>query len=452
MSRLIASSERRAVLGLGVTGCSVARFWRDQGVAFDAFDTRETLPNVGEIEEALGEFGRLVAGEPTADQWAAITQLVVSPGIAMDHPWVTAALAAGVKVCGDIDLFMGAVNVPVIGITGSNGKSTVTSMVATMARAAGLNAIEGGNLGTPALDLICENAELYVLELSSFQLERADNLGLSVATVLNVSADHLDRHGSMPRYHQAKHRIFRGVKAVVANRTDSLTIPLLEEMVPVTLWRLDEPDLKEFGCREVDGEQVICLGFEPLITTAELTVSGQHNVANAVVSIALCAAAGIDIHKAINGLKTFEGLPHRCVLVRTLDGVRYINDSKATNIGATEAALKGLGHDAKIVLIAGGVAKGQDLSLLKPEIKANCRAVVLIGEAADQLERALAPEVETTRADSMTAAVSAAQAAAMPGDVVLLSPACASFDMFTGYPDRGNAFSDAVMALTGEAA
>jgi len=449
---LIASTERRMVLGLGATGCSVARWWRRQGIPFIAVDTRAELSQSVAVREAIGSDTELFAGDIDSSLLSSVSELVVSPGIAMDHPWVVQALESGARVIGDIDLFVAAARAPVLGITGSNGKSTVTGMLGAMIAGCGKRVAVGGNFGTPALDLLDDDVEFYVLELSSFQLERAEPLSLAVATVLNVSPDHLDRHGSLQRYHFAKHRIFRGAKAVVANRADPLTIPLLEEAADVVLWRPTDPDLKEFGVRVVNGESVICRGFEPLIPVAELPLPGHHNVANTLAAMAMGTAAGLPIDGLLDGLRQFRGLPHRCELVADCDGVRWINDSKATNIGAATAALRGLGVGQNILLIAGGVGKGQDFSSFAAPVREHCKRVLTLGEAARDIEHALGGTTPVQRVATLEAALQRAQQLAVPGDIVLLSPACASFDMFTSYEARGAAFRAGVTELLGEAA
>jgi UDP-N-acetylmuramoylalanine--D-glutamate ligase len=361
---------------------------------------------------------------------------------------VQRAVAAGAEVVGDIDLFMRAARAPVVGITGSNAKSTVTALLGEMAIEAGLNVGVGGNLGTPALDLLADERELYVLELSSFQLERAGDLGLAVATVLNISPDHLDRHGTLPRYHQAKHRIFRGCKKAVINRDDPLTLPLLAAAVPVISWRLREPELGGFGLRVVDGVETLCFGFEALMPVTALGIQGRHNVANALAAFALGRAAGLPLDPMVAAVQRFQGLPHRCQLVAEVAGVAFVNDSKGTNVGATVAALEGLSSNGNVVLIAGGVGKGQDFRQLRNALQAHCKALVLIGEAAAEIEAAVGDVVTVVHATDMTDAVARARALAATGDVVLLSPACASFDMFSGYPARGAAFIAAVESQT----
>ena len=447
---LIASTDHRVIVGLGVTGLSCARFLYRAGQAFSVVDTRRDPPGLAVLRAEMPGV-RVFAGDYPPDLVAGASELVVSPGIALDQPIVARALDAGVAVIGDVDLFVRDARAPVVGITGSNAKSTVTALVGQMAQEAGLDAGVGGNLGTPALDLLAPERELYVLELSSFQLERAGSLGLAVATVLNVSADHLDRHGTMPAYHRAKHRIFQGCRAAVVNRDDPLTIPLVPPDVEVISWRMGEPELGGFGLRRVDGQEYLCRGFETLMPVADLALAGRHNVANALAALALGNTVGLPVASMLATLARFAGLPHRCEVVGEVAGVTYINDSKGTNTGATRAALEGLGGERDVVLIAGGQGKGADFSALRDVVARHCHRVVLIGEASAALQTALAGQVETVRADSMQAAVAAAAAAARGGDTVLLSPACASFDMFDSYVARGEAFRAAVADLAGGA-
>lgn len=447
-SQLIASSEYRVVVGLGATGRSVARFLRDRGLAFSVVDTRREPPGLAQVRAELPDVA-IYAGDYPADLLTGAAELIVSPGIAMDDPLVNAALADGVAVVGDIDLFVREATAPVIGITGSNAKSTVTELVGQMARDAGLDVGVGGNLGTPALELLAPGRDLYVLELSSFQLERAGVLGLACAAVLNVSPDHLDRHGTMAAYHTAKHRIFRGCRAAVSNPDDPLTVPLVPADVRQFSWRMGEPDLGGFGLREIDGVEYLCRGFEQLLPVSELALRGRHNVANALAALALGASAGLPLAGMCDTLRGYRGLPHRCELVAEVDSVRYVDDSKGTNVGATAAALEGLGGECDIVLVAGGQGKGADFSVLRDAVSARCKHLVLIGEDAALLEQALADCAPVTRASSMEEAVAEATRVAASGDCVLLSPACASFDMFSGYVERGERFAAAVRALAG---
>ena len=446
---LIASSVNRVVVGLGATGLSCARYFYQRAIPFSVVDTRAQPPGLAALQLEMPGV-TVYAGEYPQEIIADATEIVVSPGIGMDAEVVLQARAAGVDVVGDIDLFMREAVAPVIGITGSNAKSTVTEMLGQMARDAGLDVGVGGNLGTPALELLDDERELYVLELSSFQLERAGQLGLAVATVLNISADHLDRHGTMPSYHQAKHRIFRGCGKAVVNLDDALTVPLVAPTVDVISWRMGEPELGGFGLRLIDGVETLCFGFDGLLPVTAVGVPGRHNVANALAALALGHAAGLPLASMLVTLRQFRGLPHRCQLIAEINGVRFIDDSKGTNIGATEAALNGLGGARDILLIAGGQGKGADFTGLQAAVAAHCRLLVLIGEDAGLMRSALGDSAPVVMAASMDEAVAAAAGQARPGDCVLLSPACASFDMFSGYVERGQAFSQAVARL-GEA-
>ena len=445
-SATIASSERRVIFGLGVTGQSVARWWRQQGVAFAAVDTRAESADdpsvVADIDPNNSAFGDVDAA--FVDD---CTEMIVSPGVALDHPLVERARGQGCRVRGDIDLFIEAAQAPVVGITGSNGKSTVTSILGTMIAACGVKVSVGGNLGRPALDLLADKPELYVLELSSFQLERSETLGLALATVLNISADHLDRYASLTDYHRAKHAIYKQVGHVVANRDDPLTIPLVPEETPVTWWRSGEPDLNEFGLVERDGATWLCRGPEGLVCSEELQLAGRHNHLNVLAALALGSALKMPLEGLIEGAKHYRGLPHRCQLISQVNGVRFIDDSKGTNIGATAAALEGLAGAGQIWLIIGGQGKGQDFSLLKPVLaRINVRLLVM-GEATEQIRADLGQDTPIDVISSLEDAVNLSAASAQPGDIVLLSPACASFDMFASYVERGQRFQAAVAAL-----
>ena len=437
--------DYRIVAGLGSTGLSCARYFHARGVPFAVVDSRAQPPGLAALRSEMPGID-FFGGDCPSGLFTGVTELVVSPGIPLDDPLVSAARAAGVEVVGDIDLFMREASAPVVGITGSNAKSTVTELTGAMAREAGRRVGVGGNLGTPALELLAPENELYVLELSSFQLERAGELGLTVATVLNVSADHLDRHGSMSGYRAAKHRIFLGCKKAVVNRDDAHTRPLLAAGVELLSWGLGEPLQGEFGLRIVGNTEYLCQGGDALLPVSELGMAGRHNVANALAALALGHAVGLPLPAMVRTLRQFKGLPHRCEPVAEIAGVRFVNDSKGTNVGATEAALRGLGGARNIVLIAGGQGKGADFTWLRPAVARHCRGLVLIGEDAPALRSALSGSAPVTMAASLEEAFAAAVAQARPGDTVLLSPACASFDMFSGYQERGGAFRALVRA------
>ena len=445
---LIASDHFRIVVGLGKSGMSLVRFLAQQGVSFAVADTRENPPELATLRRDYPQV-EVRCGELDVDFLCRADELYVSPGLALATPALQAAAARGVKLSGDIDLFARNAKAPIVAISGSNAKSTVTTLVGEMAAAAGKRVAVGGNLGTPALDLLNDDVELYVMELSSFQLETTNQLGAEVATVLNVSEDHMDRYSGLPAYHLAKHRIFRGAKQVVVNRQDALTRPLMSEGLPCWTFGLSAPDFKAFGLREENGEKYLAFEFQNLMPVRELKVRGAHNQANALAALALGHAVGLPFDAMLSSLRSFTGLEHRCQWVRELDGVSYYNDSKATNVGAALAAIDGLGADmdGKLVLIAGGDGKDADFSGLRDSVAKHCRAVVLIGRDAELIAAAVGDAVPLVRADSLDDAIVQSRELAQPGDAVLLSPACASFDMFKNYEERGQLFARAVEAL-----
>ena len=383
------------------------------------------------------------------DFLARASELLISPGLAVATPALQEAAKRGAKLSGDIDLFARDAKAPIVAITGSNAKSTVTTLVGEMAAAAGRKVAVGGNLGTPALDLLADDVELYVIELSSFQLETTELLNAEVATCLNVSEDHMDRYADLPAYHLAKHRIFRGARQVVVNRDDPLSRPMIADQVPCWSFGLGKPDFKRFGLLEENGEKYLAYQFEALLPVRELKVRGAHNQSNALSALALGHAVGLPMAAMLDTLKSFTGLAHRCQWVGERGGVSYYDDSKATNVGAALAAIEGLGADitGKLVLIAGGDGKGADFSSLRKPVAAHCRALVLLGRDADKLAAVLDGAVDILRVDSLRAAVEQAAAIAQSGDAVLLSPACASLDMFKNFEERGRLFAQAVEAL-----
>ncbi|MFA5495817.1 MAG: UDP-N-acetylmuramoyl-L-alanine--D-glutamate ligase [Porticoccaceae bacterium] len=447
MNDLIATSRLTVVVGLGATGLSVARYLAARGERFVVVDSRVDPPGLGELARSVPT-APVELGEFDESTLCAAERLVVSPGVPLSHPLLQKAAAAGVAITGDIQLFAAAARAPIVAITGSNGKSTVTTLVGEMAVAAGYNTGVGGNLGVPALDLLADDRDLYVVELSSFQLELVEELGAEVAAVLNVSPDHMDRYPDLQRYHAAKHRIFRGVRQVVANRDDPLSHPLVPAAVRYWTFGLDQPDFKGFGVIDVDAGPWLAFERQPLMALADLALQGRHNLANALAALALGHAAGLAMAPMLDTLRTFSGLPHRCQRVADKHGVTWINDSKATNVGATMAAIEGLaGADADLILIAGGQGKGQDFAALGRSARHRVRLAILIGEDAGQLAEALKGACDLLYATSLVAAVNAAAESARPGDKVLLSPACASFDMFKGFADRGEQFALAVEML-----
>ena len=446
---LIASDHFRIVVGLGKSGMSLVRFLARQGVPFAVADTRENPPELATLRLQFPQV-EVRCGELDVEFLCRAQELYVSPGLALATPALQEAAKRGVKLSGDIELFARHAKAPIVAITGSNAKSTVTTLVGDMARAAGKRVAVGGNLGTPALDLLADDIELYVMELSSFQLETTERLNAEVATVLNVSEDHMDRYADMQAYHLAKHRIFRGARQVVVNRGDALSRPLVADQLPCWSFGLNKPDFKAFGLIEEDGEKYLAYQFEKLMPVRELKVRGAHNQANALAALALGHAVGLPFEPMLAALREFTGLAHRCQWVRELRGVAYYDDSKATNVGAALAAIEGLGADidGKLVLIAGGDGKGADFSGLTAPVARYCRAVVLLGRDAELIAAALGDAVPLARVKTLDEAVQRCAELAREGDAVLLSPACASLDMFKNFEERGRLFAQAAEGLS----
>ncbi|WP_281686523.1 UDP-N-acetylmuramoyl-L-alanine--D-glutamate ligase [Pseudomonas citronellolis] len=442
---LIASDNFRIVVGLGKSGMSLVRFLARQGVPFAVADTRENPPELATLRAQYPQV-EVRCGELDAGFLCRASELYVSPGLSLRTPALVEAAARGVRLSGDIDLFARHAKAPIVAITGSNAKSTVTTLVGEMAAEAGKRVAVGGNLGTPALDLLADDVELYVLELSSFQLETCERLGAEVATCLNVSEDHMDRYDGMADYHLAKHRIFRGARQVVVNRADALSRPLIADSVPCWTFGTNKPDFKAFGLVEEGGEKYLAFQFEALMPVRELKIRGAHNQSNALAALALGHAVGLPFEPMLRTLREFAGLAHRCQWVGERAGVSFYDDSKATNVGAALAAIEGLGADidGKLVLLAGGDGKGADFSALREPVAKFCRAVVLLGRDAELVGAALSDETPKVRVQTLDEAVRKAAELAKPGDAVLLSPACASLDMFKNFEERGRLFARAV--------
>lgn len=434
------------VVGLGKTGVSIARHLSARGEAFAVADSRADPPGVAELR-AIAPHAPIYTGAFSPQVFMRAKRIVISPGVAVSEPAVMAATGQGVEVIGDIELFARQAKAPVIAITGSNGKSTVTTLVGEMAKQAGREARVGGNLGTPALDLVGgPEPELYVLELSSFQLETTFSLDAAAAVVLNVSPDHLDRYGSIDEYARAKQNIYRGNGTMIINADDPVVLAMIQPGRRIVRFGTGTPaGDADYGLVENAEGLWLARGGERLLRATDLRIRGLHNALNGLAALALGEAVGLPMTVMLATLKTFAGLPHRTQWVAEINGVTWFNDSKGTNVGATEAALRGM--PAKVVLIAGGLGKGQDFTLLRVPVAAKARAVVLIGQDARLIAQALRGTVPLVHAADMSDAVAKAQALAQPGDCVLLSPACASFDMFSGYDERGRVFTAAVEGL-----
>jgi UDP-N-acetylmuramoylalanine--D-glutamate ligase len=456
------------VVGIGKTGASCLRYLAKRGVPVSATDSRRAPPGLAELGEAAAGLDLRLGGFDLSLLEGA-SQLVISPGVSLEEPIAAAARARGIEILGDVELFARAVRAPVIGITGTNGKSTVTSLLARMAAAAGRHVLAGGNLGLPALDLLEQPVpDLYVLELSSFQLDTTSSLRLQAAAVLNVSADHLDRYGSVTQYADAKARIFSKAATIVLNADDALVAHMgdaypdarmgARRMAPARIVRFsvertdtDFALLRERAANQETGEQIwLARRGEKLLDIARMKIRGLHNAANALAALALGDAVGLPMAAMCEALESFPGLSHRSAWVADIGGVHYIDDSKGTNVGATIAAVAGM--PGPLVMIAGGEGKGQDFTPLRSAFRGKVRHAVLIGKDAPAIGAALAGVCSTETVTSMAAAVSAAQLSAQPGDTVLLSPACASLDMFRDYGHRGDVFAAAVRALEGERA
>lgn len=453
-------SGLQVVVGLGQSGLSVARYLAEQGYHVAVTDNQSAPALANELPAAvtIRQFGAI-----DADLLQQAARIIISPGISLNTEAVAAARQANIPVVSDIQLFCEACTVPIVAITGSNAKSTVTTLVGQMAADAGVDVGVGGNIGVPALSLLANtNMQLAVLELSSFQLETVTNLGAQVATVLNMSPDHLDRHGDMLGYHQAKHRIFQGAKSVVINREDALTRPLVADNLPRLSTGIHAPDKGHYGLiTDPNGQIYLARGTERLLSADKLLIKGRHNLLNAQAALALGELAGLSLDSMLITLQQFSGLEHRCQYVATAANIDYFNDSKGTNIGSTMAAIEGLGavyapKDGKLLLILGGQGKDQKFGELTPFINQYVSQVLCIGEDSQQIERdlraaALSDEVMLHQCQTLEGAFTTIQQVTASSlsqvQAVLLSPACASFDQFSGYAARGEHFSQLVAQL-----
>ncbi|WP_237066191.1 UDP-N-acetylmuramoyl-L-alanine--D-glutamate ligase [Microbulbifer guangxiensis] len=449
---LIATSQQRVVIGLGATGVSVVRYLLRAGCVPVVLDSRAQPPGLDAFREQFPQVP-VQLGPLDEETLLSASEVIASPGVALAEPALQRALAEGIPVVGDIELFAQEMNrlqqpPKIAAITGSNGKSTVTTLVGQMAQRAGVRVAVGGNIGVPVLDLLEQPLpELFVLELSSFQLETTHSLPVTAATILNLSEDHMDRYPSMAAYHAAKQRIYRHAQQLVVNRDDPLTRAPLAQGVREWTFGLDAPDLGQFGLRTVDGEEWLACGMNKLLPLSDMAMVGRHNAANALAALALGQAVGLPMEAMLAVLREFPGLTHRCERIGDINDVVFVNDSKGTNVGATRAALEGLGSaDKKIVLIAGGEGKGADFAPLA-EVAGNLRGLVTIGVDGPKIGAALAAACRTQTARTMDEAVATAMTMAEPGDYVLLSPACASFDMYRNFEARGEDFRRAVTAL-----
>ena len=444
---IISRFTEATVVGLGVSGYSAARYLRSRGLAVCVVDTR---PHPPLAESLLKEHPEVETffGSLSVDAVKNAELLVVSPGVSLGLPDISAAKNRGAEIVGDIELFLQENTKPLIAITGSNGKSTVTTLVGEMCLAGGKKPLVAGNIGEPVLNSLIENSEydVAVLELSSFQLETTSIVPAESATILNISADHMDRYASMGDYMLAKARIMRGAKRAVLSRHE----PELEQITKAAkliYFGLDKPKADNiFGVDRRKSGRWLMKGSESLMRLTDVPLVGLHNILNVLAAFALTDFLAIDKDKLVSAVISFEGLPHRMQTVAVKDGVTFVNDSKATNIGAAAMALKNL--ESPVYWIAGGDGKGADFSEMRDELPDTVQHAFLIGRDANEIKNAVNSKVSTTVVDTLEDAVRQAYKLASPGSVVLLSPACASFDMFSGFAQRGEEFVRAVKALS----
>jgi UDP-N-acetylmuramoylalanine--D-glutamate ligase len=439
------SAGKTVIVGLGKTGLSCARYLHARHRRVTVIDSRNAPPEISALQQLAPEIEIRVGGFDVSVLADAV-EVVASPGVSLREPLLQAAMHRNIPIIGDIEMFSRSVNAPVVGITGTNGKSTVTTLVAHMATRAGKRVLAGGNLGKPALDLLSDPVpDLYVLELSSYQLETTQSLRLGVAAVLNVSPDHMDRYDDLAAYAKAKARIFAHAQVAVINADDPLVRAMPKAEQRVIDFSLQPSSAALYSIKTSAGDVELMRHGVPLIALSKLKLTGLHNAANALAALAICEGLELDRSACVQALRDFAGLPHRSQWIADINGVRYVDDSKGTNVGATLAAVAGTA--GSLVVIAGGQGKGQDFSPLAAAFRNKVRHVVLIGKDAKQLASALAGTCTTEFAGDMQSAVAQAALAAQPGETVLLSPACASLDMFRDYAHRGDAFAAAVRGL-----
>lgn len=427
------------IVGLGATGLSCVHFFINKGVSPTVFDSRQNPPGANKLPPGIEHH----YGDIDFDGLTASALIVISPGISLQTPALIRAAQLGIEIVGDIELFCREITAPVIAITGSNGKSTVTQMVGEMAKFAGINTVVAGNIGQPVLTCLEPNVQLYVLELSSFQLETTYSLTPLVATVLNVSEDHLDRYpGGIEEYRTAKLRIYQQAKTCLINADDVLTLPVADTHSKFISFG---DGVGDYQLSDAQGQIWLNVGGKPVLNQSELKITGRHNLLNALAALALADAAGISRESSLIVLGRFRGLAHRFQLVHNRSGVTWINDSKATNVGSTLAALKGLQVKGKLWLLLGGQGKSADFNPLSSELAIRNVTIVCFGEDAKRLSL-LQPNKSIITA-TLSQAMEAIAAQVKPGDCVLLSPACASLDQFRNFEHRGEIFSQCAEEL-----
>lgn len=443
MSREQQTTDRDLVAGLGATGLSIARYLKRKDANAIFFDSRGEPPGLEELEQIFPD-AKVQLGNDRLPR--NVARVIASPGISDSHPLLEKARKKNIEIVSDIELFAREAKKPFVAVTGSNGKSTVTTLLYHMCRADGRTTLAGGNLGEPALDLLDEDTpDIYVLELSSFQLQRTATLPAEVALLLNVSPDHLDWHTDEAEYREAKYRIFKDAGSAVINRADETAAERSAHCGRVVSFGLDAPAEGQYGIRHDEGENYLARGDVLLLSVRDLALYGLHNQLNALAALAAGELIGLDRTAMLQVLLEFPGLPHRMQFVARIGGVDYINDSKATNVAAAIASVASV--DGMLVLIAGGDGKGGDFGDLAEAVEGKLRGAVLIGKDAEKIARALDTVMPVHFAENMESAVHMAASCAESEDTVLLAPACASLDQYENYMARGDAFIDAVEGL-----
>lgn len=425
--------KKVVIIGLGLTGQSCVDFFLARGVTPRVMDTRISPPGLDKLPDSIERH----LGSLNEDWLLSADLIIASPGIAVAHPALSAAADAGVEIIGDIELFCREAQAPIVAITGSNGKSTVTTLVGEMAKTAGVNVGVGGNIGLPALMLLEQNCELYVLELSSFQLETTLSLKAAAATILNVTEDHMDRYPfGLQQYRAAKLRVYENAAVCVVNADDALTMPVRGADERCVSFGVDVGD---YHLNRQLGDTWLRVKGEKVLNTKEMKMVGQHNYTNALAALALADAVKLPRSSSLKALTTYVGLAHRFQLAWEHNGVRWINDSKATNVGSTEAALKGLHVDGTLHLLLGGDGKSADFSPLSHYLQgANVRLYCFGRDGAELVQ--VRPDV-AEQTETMEQAMKLIASRVKPGDMVLLSPACASLDQFKNFEQRGDIFT-----------
>lgn len=436
------------IVGLGKTGLSCFRYLSNQGLNVAITDSREEPPELLELKTEF-ESASVYLGQINEQVLLASDQIILSPGVSLDNKSIKLSIENNIPVFGDIELFCQKAQAPIIAVSGSNGKSTVTTIVAEMTRLAGLKTYVGGNIGIPALDLLSDSTpDLYVLELSSFQLETTYSLNAHASAVLNVSPDHMDRYSSFKDYVNTKKRIYSGQGLMVLNKDEEYIHSIIDSKRDIIYFSLGAPEGENFGLINHNNEVWLSQGNEKIINKNQLKIKGEHNISNALAAMALAGSVNVPTNIMADVLKNFTGLEHRCQLVREIDNVSWYNDSKATNVGACIASITGLCELGNIILIAGGDSKGADLSGLNPIVKKYIKRVFLFGIDANKLADVMGSDVDKEFVNNMNEAVKGASKIADPDDIVLLAPACSSLDMYKNYQQRGDAFISAIDALS----